>query len=290
MLKSKVTIYGLTAFMAIIGTPANAEIAGGLDMSFISSDRKSTDTDITGDPFSGVLVNGFITKSFDNGYRLTGDASWESISTTYSGDGDCEDDDECYKHTGPDHVGVIGLHLGRVFDPLYVGAYIASGYTNGFEEEINGSVSFGIEAEYKLSEKVNIFAQLGKVEDAIGAEGDNEYEGRSWRLGASAQLTDKLHASLDYEYSKSDNCFEDCEGDWGDIKVVDVDITYAITDDFYLIAGFEKQEIRANSEDRADVDNLSIGVRVPFGGSNGINNLSTPSAGYKAAGWMAPLD
>ena len=284
MLKSKVTIYGLTAFMAIIGTPANAEIAGGLDMSFISSDRKSTDENMIGDPFSGVLVNGFITKSFDNGYRLTGDASWESISTTY-GDGEGS-----YYQTGPDHVGVIGLHLGRVFDPLYVGAYIASGYTNGKEEEINGSVSFGIEAEYKLSEKVNIFAQLGKVEDAIGAEGDNEYEGRSWRLGASAQLTDKLHASLDYEYSKSDNCFEDCEGDWGDIKVVDVDITYAITDDFYLIAGFEKQEIRANSEDSADVDNLSIGVRVPFGGSNGINNLSTPSAGYKAAGWMAPLD
>lgn len=129
-----------------------------------------------------------------------------------------------------------------------------------------------------------------KSEDAIGDYGDNEYEGRSWRLGASAQLTDKLHASLDYEYSKSDNCFEDCEGDWGDIRVVDVDITYAITDDFYLIAGFEKQEIRANSEDSADVDNLSIGVRVPFGGSNGINNLSTPSAGYKAAGWMAPLD
>jgi hypothetical protein len=109
------------------------------------------------------------------------------------------------KKTGPDHVGVIGLHLGRVFDPLYVGAYIASGYTNGYSEDINGSVSYGIEAEYKLSEKVYIFAQRGKVEDAIGDEGDNEYEGRSWRLGASAQLTDKLHASLDYEYSKSDN-------------------------------------------------------------------------------------
>ncbi len=285
MIQNKVMVYGLTAFMAITGTPATAEITGALDMSFIASDRKSTDTDLEGDPFSGVLVNGFITKSFDNGYRLTGDASWESISTIYG-----YDDSEAYYKHGPDHVGVIGLHLGRVFDPLYVGAYIASGYTNGAEEEINGSVSFGIEAEYKLSEKVNIFAQLGKVEDAIGYDGDNEYEGRSWRLGASAQLTEKLHASLDYEYSKSDNCFEDCGGDWGDIKVVDVDITYAITDDFYLIAGFEKQKIRANTEDRADVDNLSIGVRVPFGGSNGNNNLSTPSAGYKAAGWMAPLD
>jgi hypothetical protein len=289
MIRNKEIVYGLTAFMAITGTPATAEITGALDMSFIASDRKSTDTDLEGDPFKGILVNGFITKSFDNGYRLTGDANWESISTTYISTTNSEEN-QSYYNTGPDHVGVIGLHLGRVFDPLYVGAYIASGYTNGLEEEINGSVSFGIEAEYKLSEKVNIFAQLGKVEDAIGYDGDNEYEGRSWRLGASAQLTEKLHASLDYEYSKSDNCFEDCEGDWGDIKVVDVDITYAITDDFYLIAGFEKQKIRANTEDRADVDNLSIGVRVPFGGSNGNNNLSTPSAGYKAAGWMAPLD
>ena len=288
MIRNKVIVYGLTAFMAITGTPATAEITGALDMSFIASDRKSTDTGLEGDTFKGILVNGFITKSFDNGYRLTGDANWESISTTY-------DYTNNYNNKGPDHVGVIGLHLGRVFDPLYVGAYIASGYTNG-EKEINGSVSFGIEAEYKLSEKVYIFAQRGKVEDVISSEGDQEYEGRSWRLGVSAQFTDKLHASLDYEGSKSDDCFEDCvdsgtgSNQWGDIRVVDVDITYAITDDFYLIAGFERQKIRANIEDRADVDNLSIGVRVPFGGSNGNNNLSTPSAGYKAAGWMLPLD
>ena len=165
MIRNKVIVYGLTAFMAITGTPATAEITGALDMSFIASDRKSTENELEGDPFKGILVNGFITKSFDNGYRLTGDANWESISTTYS-------ESEGYYYTGPDHLGVIGLHLGRVFDPLYVGAYIASGYTNGLEE-INGSVSFGIEAEYKLSEKVYIFAQRGKVEDAIGNEGDN---------------------------------------------------------------------------------------------------------------------
>jgi hypothetical protein len=54
MIRNKVIVYGLTAFMAITGTPATAEITGALDMSFIASDRKSTDTDIEGDPFNRV--------------------------------------------------------------------------------------------------------------------------------------------------------------------------------------------------------------------------------------------
>lgn len=35
---------------------------------------------------------------------------------------------------------------------------------------------------------------------------------------------------------------------------------------------------------------ITIGIRVPFGGSNGRNNLATPIGGFHAAGWMSPLD
>ena len=270
----------MAALLTCSASIANAELSGAADVSLLNSSRTNTDTDIEGSPFKGFALSGFVSNTLENNLRVTADVRWEELN---------EDNSDIYV-TGPKHAGVFGLHGGKVFGDIYTGLFIGAGFADGDDDGIKADLIYGIEADLAVNSTVNVFGQLGYVSEAIDDADDNEFDGYAVRFGASKQFTDQLSASIDYERAKSSTCFEDCGNDWGEYRSFGIDVTYVINDDLHLIAGYENQKITANTEDDGSAKNFTIGIRVPFGGSNGRNNLATPIGGFHAAGWMSPLD
>ncbi|MCP4122542.1 MAG: hypothetical protein GY751_12385 [Bacteroidetes bacterium] len=261
---------------------------GAVDIGAWSTDRESTDTDIEREPFLGYSIGGYLTTNDRYGFRYTLDGRYEQI-----------DDDglrgkygtDSVDYSGPVHTGIIGIHAGKSFHNVYVGVYGGVGFFDGYDDDhdpMRGK-TLGVELEYEASQNVNLFAQLGAV-SAIGDEDDNEFKGPNARVGASAQFTDRFGAAINFEMARSNKCFEDCGGDWGRYKSLGVEVNYKLTDHFDLFAAYEKQDITANDEDDAETSNIFLGIRMPFGGAKGRNNLETPMGAFNAAGWMHPLD
>lgn len=271
-------IIAASAVALSMASPVSAQkVTGAVDLSYFSSDRDSSDTDIVDSPFGGISIGGFATTTFSNGLRLTGDLRYNKI-----------DDDglnDVYE-SGPEQSGALGVHVGKEFGKLYAGGYVAYGRFDGYEKD--SGHTYGIETEYAVASNVDLFAQLGRVK-ANGDKGDNEFEGLNYRVGVSTMLMEKLGMTFAYEYAKSDDCFEDCGDQWGKYTAVALDLSYKLNKKFDLLASFENQDITANTEDVASVGNISFGVRYSFGGAS-RNNLATPIGGFKAAGWAEPLD
>lgn len=248
------------------------QLGGGLML----SDRTSTDTDIEGSPFVGAYVEGYAARNFGV-VRFAIDGRLEGIED--------EGLDDVYE-SGPVHAGVFGLHLGREVNGTLLGGYVGYGNFDGYED--NDGWTVGLEAERDFGNG-SVFGQLGYV-DAVGDAGDNEFKGLNARLGYQGSISDRWDALAAVEYAYSSECFEDCGGDWGRYWSAEFGAAYEMKNDWEVVTTVRLSSINANTEDTGTDHSLSIGFRKTFGGKKPSSALRTPMGGFRAAGWMHPLD
>lgn len=279
---TKVSLF-LSVSLCILGGSASAQDwAADLDFGALVSDRQSTDTDIVGSPFIGGYVGGYasgnigmFSVAIDGRYELTGD---EGLNDVYL--------------TGPLHSGVLGLHFGANFGPVYAGVFAAKGFVDGYDSEkpMNGTVQ-GIELAYAVSPTINVMAQLGAAK-AIGSDGDNEYDGYAAKIAVDAKISDTLGLSFALENGRSEDCFVDCGDQPGEYFGVSFGANYALNDKITLVGSINSLRI----EDYDDPDTgkdltLYLGARYTLGDvPTPTRRLTTPISVFKAAGWMSPLD
>jgi predicted porin len=146
----------------------------------------------------------------------------------------------------------------------------------------------GLEAEYKVGNG-SVFGQIGYVE-AIGDPGDNEFEGVNVRAGYQNQLAENWRGFLALEFAESNDCFEDCGGDWGRYTAAELGAEYSFENDWKLYSSLRIASIVANTEDTGTDNTLYFGFRKSFGSKPVSSALRTPLGGFYAAGWMEPLD
>ena len=278
LVKNFVLATSLVTLMAATGAHADAwevELGGGIML----SQRDSTDTDIVGSPFKGAFLEGYGATDI-GGLRFAIDGRVEVI--------DDEGRDDVYE-TGPVHSGVLGLHLGKEVNGNLVGGYVAVGMFDGSvsDSPMRGWTA-GIEAERALGNGA-IYGQLGYVR-AVGDEGDNEFDGANLRVGYTRQFNDSWSGMAAIEVAHSGDCFEDCGGDWGRAVSAEFGVTYSTASDWDLTGSLRFTKITANTEDEAHDKSLYLGVSKSFGGKPTSSSLRTPMGGFRAAGWMAPLD
>ena len=252
-------------------------IEGGL----WATSRSSTDTTISDDPFYGAYIGGYARRDI-NQLRFTIDGRIEMMSD--KGINDTYD-------TGPVHTGVLGLHLGREFGPTYVGAYAAFGKFDGYDESYPmDGYTIGIEAEHRINSRSSVFGQLGYLE-AIGDPGDNEFKGPSARIGYRNQFSDRLGAMFTLDWGYSSDCFVDCGDQPGEYFGAGIEMDYALNDRLDLVGSIQHLRIEDYDDPDTGTDtSVYVGVRWNFGNPGRKNTLSTPITGFKAAGWMEPLD
>lgn len=248
------------------------QLGGGLML----SERTSTDTDIVGSPFVGAYLEGYGAREFGN-LRFAIDGRIEGI--------DDEGLNDVYE-SGPVQTGVVGIHFGTHVNGTLLGAYAGYGYFDGYDS--NNGWTVGIEAERAVGNG-SVFAQLGYV-DAIGDEGDNEFQGANVRLGYEGQISNNWRGLAAFEYAFSSDCFEDCGGDWGRYVAAEFGAVYAMKNDWEMVTSLRISTITANTEDTGTDNTLYLGFRKNFGGKRPSSALRTPMGGFHAAGWMEPLD
>ncbi len=268
---------------------AGPAFSGSVTASYLASDMFSTDDDDAWNSFSGLSVEGYVAAEFANGIVVSADVSWLYRDLSPYGDPRNE-----YRNQGPREFEVLGLHVGKNFGSFYAGGFAAIGFQQtdldydimreGFIGGLEGKKSFG---------KLTVFGQLAymdwQYEAWDGFEPDNGFTGMMSRFGVSYDFSDRLSAMFDFEYGYSPNWFED-DGDWGELMVGQIQLAYALNERFDIIAGYEYGQFRANTEDDGYESNITLGIRMSFGGASGFNVLSTPVQGFAAAGWAKTND
>ena len=280
----------LTTFSFAQAAQAAPSFSGSITASYLASDMWSTDDDDQWNSFSGVSVEGYVTAEFANGLQVTTDISWLYRDLSAYGNPSTE-----YSDQGPREYEVLGLHVGKNFGSLYVGAFGAVGFQ---QTDMNSSIMRpgfvgGLEAKKSFG-KLTVFGQVAYMDWrydtwANRPTPDNGFSGLLSRVGASYQFSDRLSAMFDFEAGYSPDYFEDY-GDWGELLVGQLQVAYAITDRLDIVAGYEYGTFTANTEDSGYESNVTIGVRMNFGGASGFNELSTPVQGFAAAGWAQTTD
>ncbi len=279
----------LLAFSFAHTAQAAPSFSGSVTASYLASDTFSEDDDDQWNSFGGVTVEGYVTAEFANGFAVTTDVSWLYRDLSAEGAPGSE-----YRNQGPREFEVLGVHVGKNFGGLYAGAFAGIGFQ---QTDLNYNIMRagyigGLEAKKSFG-KLTVFGQVAymdwRYEDWDGFPPDNGFTGMMSRVGLSYEISDRLSAMFDFEYGYSPDWFEDA-GDWGELMVGQLQLAYAITDRFDIVAGYEYGQFRANTEDDGYESNLTIGVRMNFGGASGFNELSTPVQGFAAAGWAKTTD
>ncbi len=183
------------------------------------------------------------------------------------------------------------MHFGKETGSLYVGAFAAAGWFDGYDsdEPMVGHL-YGVEAGKTLSNNVFVYAQIGKGE-AIGDPGDNEFIGLVGRIGGSYQINDKLRLGGSFETGRSNECFVDCGDQPGQYFGLTVDAQYAIVGQTSLVATLSGLRVEDYDDPDTGTDvSLFLGVRQSFGGSDPLSAMNTPMQMFRAAGYMETLD
>lgn len=252
-----------------------------LETGLFSTSRTSTDSDIVDSPYVGAFLAGQAQRNFGSN-RLSFDARFEAM--------DDKGIDDAYE-TGPLHSGIVGVHFGGNLPNAYVGVFGAVGYFDGAVSDapMTGQL-FGIEGSYDLSSGTQIYAQLGTM-SAIGIPGDNEYEGYVARVGTKHDFSDRFSAGLNVEFGRSADCFVDCGDQPGEFKMATLDATYGLNDRVDIVGSVSYLDVYdEDDEDTGTETNIYLGARWNFGSHSESDALSTPMGGFRAAGWMEPLD
>ncbi|MBN2905828.1 MAG: hypothetical protein JXJ18_03860 [Rhodobacteraceae bacterium] len=274
-------VASLAAGLAVATSAPAQTWSGSVEGGLYATDRTSTDTDIEGSPFAGAYIGGMAENHF-GAYRFSIDGRVEYMSD--------QGKDDPYV-TGPVHSGVLGLHFGREFGASYVGAYVATGIFDGYNSNspMSGSM-YGLEASHTITGDVNVFGQAGYMR-AIGDANDNEYKGFVARLGMSAPLTDRLNAMVSLDGGRSDDCFVDCGNQPGRYIGLTIEADYALNDKYAVVGSISHMSVYDEDDDDTGTDtSLFLGVRMNFGATGSSKALTTPISGFRAAGWMEPLD
>ena len=270
------------AALAILGTPLAAQTySGSIEGGFASSDRFSTEDDIEVNPLRGGYIGGHGQVDINN-FRLSINGRFEAFD-----DEGTDEPDE----TGPLHSGVLSLHAGYQFGSTYLGAFTTRGFFDGdvSENPVVGSL-YGVEASVALNDVATAFVQIGQIE-AIGDEDDNEFVGNTTRVGLNVAATDRVSAGFSAERGFSGDCFVDCGDEPGEFTSVTLDAAYALTDDIDLTGSVMVMDVvDFDDPDNARDTSIFLGARYNFGKSGGATALTAPMGGFRAAGWMEPLD
>ena len=283
-------IPGAIAALAF-ANPAQAEpsFSGSVTASYLASDMFSEDDDNAWNSFGGLTFEGYVTAEYASGLMVTTDISWLYRDLSPYGPPRTE-----YRNQGPREFEVLGVHVGKNFGDVYAGGFVGVGFqqTDLNYDIMRAGYIGGIEAQKNFG-NFSVFGQVAymdwRYEAWDGAAPDNGFSGVMSRVGVSYDFTDRLSAMLDFEYGFSPNWFEDA-GDWGELMVGQIQVAYAVNDRMDIVAGYEYGQFRANTEDDGYESNITLGLRINFGGASGFNELSTPVQGFAAAGWAKTTD
>ncbi len=285
-MKHTTVITALMMSMGLVSTAsAQSAFSGSITASSMSSSVYSSDDSAVWKTFGGYTYEGFVQGELA-GFDVMADFS--GLQRNIGGTNN-------WFREAPEKSSVLGLHIGRNFGSTYVGGFAAVGQqqrTRPFSEfgnMIPGTV-FGLEAAFNAG-PATLFGQIGNMdwsEDPTDPTPDNSFIGQIYRAGASMDINDRLNVMFDIESGLSPNGFEDF-GDWGQYVVAGVEVSYAFTDSASVVVGYESGTFTANTEDYGREQNLTLGLRMSFGGA-GTNVLKTPGQGFAAAGWAATTD
>jgi hypothetical protein len=277
--------FAATFFLTVLSQQtayAEVVISGEFGLSAGSSILGQTDdNDADGATVLSFAVDGSVSATFND---------WVATFDAYAMRRD--DRGLRFDQFAPSEVSSIGLHFGRDFGPYYAGAFIGK---NFFEADTGTGIAiadghlFGIEGAYVISDKIVAYGHFGRA-DMVGNPGDIAFDGFFGRLGVTAELTEKINASLEFEAGSSEKIFED-EGDSGTYFVVTVASEYQISERLIATASFSHMAVRANTEDAGDDTQVMVGLRVPFGAAQRERgNLSTSYRPGLVAAWAETLD
>jgi hypothetical protein len=269
---------------------AEPVISGEFGLSAGASVLTNTDDDIEDEASLSFAADGSLSVNFND---------WVATFDVYAMDRDDDgvdsdgNDQEGALNFAPGRVASIGLHFGRDLGPYYVGAFVGQNYFQGFElnsiERTSHGDLFGVEAAYDVTETIVAYGHVGQAK-MVGLEGDRAFDGLFWRIGATAEVNDRIDASLEFEGGESNDIFED-EGDSGDYFVVTLASEYQFSERLIGTVSFSRMEIRANTEDFGTDTQIMVGLRVPFGAAQRERgNLSTSYRPGLAAAWASTLD
>lgn len=268
----------LTLLCLATAAPAQT-VSGDLALGVGSTRFTNTDDDATGSR-AGLAYSGHLR------------AQWESWSATIDLNGvnrnTGSDDFDDYI---PDSARALGLHLGRDFGTVLVGAFVG---LNGFQSDDTAGGNgyrtghlYGVEGTYALSGTMTLFAQLGRAK-MVGDPDDVAFDGTFGRAGLQASF-DRVTLILDYEAGRSSDIFED-SGDWGEYAALGLAAEYRFKPDLIGTLDIARTTFTANTEDDGSETTVAIGLRVPFGQAPSRNLLTTSYRPGLAAAWASTLD
>jgi hypothetical protein len=275
-------IWRLALAMAGIVAATGAQAQGwqsSVEAGFQMTDRTNTVNNVINSPYFGGYLAGYggvnlgrVALAFDGRAEFTDDRGFNNVNAT-----------------GPLHTGVVGARAGTRFSNLYVGAFAGLGFFDGKNSDspMQGSI-YGVEAEYFLPHGGSLYAQLGQAR-AVGAPGDNEFEGYDYRIGYLIQVSDRTTIDVSAEHAYSSRCFQDC-GDAGRNVVFGLEAVHRLTARIDLVGSIDYAHVTTNVKaDHVTSMDVYVGVRVPLG-ARPTSALRTPMGAFQAASWMHPMD
>lgn len=271
----------MTAASVAGGADAEAQAwEGEVALSFGRAPFLNTDDDDERLSESAYSLSGWAGARFGD-WRIFGDAN------LYRRDIGAQN----YRDYAPEGARSLGLHAGRSFGPVYVGAFVGRNWFQGESADTTGGyVSgdlYGLEGQFETG-PLTLFGQIGRA-DMVGDPGDTAFDGRFARIGASVAV-DRIGMTFDYETGRSSDIFED-DGDAGEYTAAGFALDYAVTERVIATVGYTRMDITANTEDSGYDEFYSVGVRIPLGSNDGRRNLLTTT--YRpglAAAWAETLD